>query len=450
MRDRDDPVIASRLAGLEQLRQPHGRPAGAADPGPAHDDALPFGELQPAGPAVGHADRAHQVSVGARPDLGSPAGHRGPERLDELQHQLVHRYGAAHPGAERGDHLVGGRLATPHEPISRPNQPMPYRHSEHCDDQRGDQALEEDRTLMTARCAVDPHDDHQVDDGDDRCDAGCRDRFDECRDRRSAAGHDERQQLPERDDQQRRSQPDRQRLGASVMRCSAPHTTTNAVASTEAAAIQCSDRRSSLVARRKRSPVAMAPVAHTASAVITKTAVSAFEPSATSTAAQPIEAAAPSAAITRRGMVISRPLGSANTYNSQAAMISGASRSRGGPRRVHADEQRAYHGERRGLAWTGCLDRNDRDQSPRDGEDDRDDGQRVHDLLRPQDLSDSQVGGLTGQATGGRQAAQDRQRRRRSSRSQAMTTDMPTPLAIRERSAAAQRVGRVWRRARSR
>ena len=175
MGDRHDPQIGP--GRVEQGGQPDRAPAGPADAGLPDDHLLALAEPQPVGSAIGHADGSGEHAVGSGPDLGAGVRDRGAQRFGQLQQQLVHRYRAAHPGAEGVGHLFGRAGALADDCGRNSDESVAHRQRQQGNGDRRGQARQQHAALVALGNAVDTGDDDQIDHRDQGRDSGDRDRL---------------------------------------------------------------------------------------------------------------------------------------------------------------------------------------------------------------------------------------------------------------------------------
>jgi hypothetical protein len=211
VRHRRDP----QLPRLHQAGEPDGAPAGPADPGPADDDPLALRQGDPFGRPGGHADRAGEDAVRPDPDLGPGGRDRRAQRLGELQHELVHGDGSAHPRPERGQRLFRGHVLPPDQPGRQGQQALPHGQHEDRHHHRRDDARDEHLALAPDGHAVEPDDHHEVDDHHEARDAGDDDRLDERRLPRVGRRGRQGEGLRDGDEDEGRDQPRSERVGHS-------------------------------------------------------------------------------------------------------------------------------------------------------------------------------------------------------------------------------------------
>ena len=119
----------------------------------------------------GTDDRQLEPAAGAGPDLGPPQHEHLPQRLGQLQQELVHRDRPAEPAAPGAQHLVGGLALAVDEPVGRLGQPLAGGDVGERGDGGGQHREHEQRALAVGGGAAEPDHDDQVDEHDDRGEA---------------------------------------------------------------------------------------------------------------------------------------------------------------------------------------------------------------------------------------------------------------------------------------
>jgi hypothetical protein len=114
------------------------------------------------------------VTRRAGPHLGRLQHEALPQRLGQLEQQLLERDGPGEPGPERAQRLVGRMLLAVDELVRHPHQTVPGRPVQDGRHPGRQHRQQQDGALVVCRRPAQPQDDHQVDRDDHPRQAGQR------------------------------------------------------------------------------------------------------------------------------------------------------------------------------------------------------------------------------------------------------------------------------------